>query len=169
VGVDGTPSCTAALAFAFRAAEQRGLPVTAVHAWRPDRPADHEAVSGPVAGSEARGRSALDRPLAPWRSQFADVPVEARLVCDDPAAALIRESDGAALVVVGSRGRGITRATVFGSVSRSVTRGALCPSVVVRADEAGQGRGARAGRRHVLPLAAPPGTEPARRRRTPWG
>jgi nucleotide-binding universal stress UspA family protein len=168
VGVSDFRSRAPALAFAFAAASQRGLPVTAVLAWTPDRPADHEAVSGPDAGTEARARIALDRALAPWRSEFADVPVEARLVCGDPTAALIRESEGAALVVVGSRGRRIARATAFGSVSRSVTRRARCPAVVVRAGRAGQDGDARAGRRSVVPLEVPPGAEPVRRRRIAW-
>jgi nucleotide-binding universal stress UspA family protein len=168
VGVSGFRSCAPALGFALAAASQRGLPVTAVLAWTPDRPADHEAVSGPDAGTEARARSALGRALATCRSEFADVPVEARLVCGDPAAALIRESEGAALVVVGACGRRIARATAFGSVSRSVTRRARCPAVVVRAGRPGQDGDARTGRPGAIPLEMPPGTEPVRRRRIPW-
>jgi nucleotide-binding universal stress UspA family protein len=168
VGVDGTGSCTMALDFAFQAAAQRGLPVTAVHAWTPDHPADLEAVSGPVACSEASARMVLDRALSNWRDQFVDVPVEARLVCSDPAAALIRESQGAALIVVGSRGRGTARAKVFGSVSRRVTQQAHCPAVVVHPGKAIQDKPTRAGRRTDVPLADSIGTEPVQRRRTPW-
>jgi nucleotide-binding universal stress UspA family protein len=168
VGVSGSPSCVDALGFAFAAAAQRGLPVTAVHAWTPDLPADHEAVAGPVSGTAAHARSALARALAPWRSEFADVAVEARLVCGDPAAALIRESDGAALVVVGSRGRRLARAAAFGSVSRSVPRRARCPAVVVRSGRVVQDHDARADRRGAVLPAVPSGTEPVRRRSTPW-
>lgn len=166
VGVSRFPS--SALAFALAAASQRGVGVTAVLAWTPDRPADHEAVSGPVAGTEARARSSLDRAIAPWCRAFADVPVEARLVCGDPATALIQESEGAALLVVGSRGRRFDRATTFGSVSRSLTRGARCPVVAVRAGGAERDGDGPAGRRSAVPRATPPGTEPVRRRRTPW-
>jgi nucleotide-binding universal stress UspA family protein len=171
VGVDRSASCTAALDFAFRAAAQRGLPVTAVHAWMPDRPADHEAVSGPVAGSEAGARMVLDQALSDWQSQLVDVPVEARLLCGDPAAALIRESEGAALVVVGSRGRGSARAKVLGSVSRRVAQQAHCPAVVVRpSGKAVQDKGTRAGRRTAVPREDPhrTGGAPVQRRRTPW-
>jgi nucleotide-binding universal stress UspA family protein len=168
VGIDRTASCTAALGFAFRAAAQRCLSVTAVHAWTPDTPADHEAVSGSIATSQASARTVLEQVLSPWRNQFVDVPVEARLVCADPAAALIRESEGAALVIVGSRGRGATRAKIFGSVSRSVTQQAHCPTVVVRPDKAVRNKHTGAGRRTVVPLADPTGTKPAQRRRTPW-
>jgi nucleotide-binding universal stress UspA family protein len=168
VGVDETASCTTALDFAFRAAAQRGLPVTAVHAWTPDHPADLEAVSGPVAYSAASARLILDRALAHCQEQFVHVPVEARLVCSDPVAALIRESEGAALIVVGSRGRGTARAKMFGSVSRRVTRQAHCPAVVVHPGKAVGDKPTRAGRRTVVPLADPTGTEPVQRRRTPW-
>lgn len=168
VGVDRTASSTAALGFAFRAAAQRGLPVTAVHAWTPDRPADHEAVSGPVAGSEASARAVLRQALSHWEHQFFHVPVESRLVCGDPAGVLIRESEGAALVVVGSRGRGTVRAKAFGSVSRSVTRRAHCPAVVVRTEERRKGIEVRAGRRTVLPRAELARRQPDPRRQTPW-
>jgi nucleotide-binding universal stress UspA family protein len=91
VGVDGSGTCTAALGVAFRAAAQRGLPVTAVHAWTPDVPADHEAVCGPATAAEARAGLILDQALEPWRSRFTDVPVVTRLVVAEPAAALIRD------------------------------------------------------------------------------
>ncbi len=121
VGVDGRGWCTAALGFAFRAAAQRGLPVTAVHAVPPDLPADHPEVT----------RAALDEALAPARRAYPDLPVEVRLAGTDPVAELVRESDGAALVV-GSRGRGALRSALFGSVARSLLRQAHCPVVVVR-------------------------------------
>jgi nucleotide-binding universal stress UspA family protein len=46
VGIDGHGSCAAVLGVAFRAAAQRAVPLTAVHAWTPDGPAGHEAVCG---------------------------------------------------------------------------------------------------------------------------
>jgi nucleotide-binding universal stress UspA family protein len=160
VGVDGTASCSSALEFAFRAAAQRGIRVTAVHAWTPDLPADLEAVAGTVAGSEAIAHTVLEQALSPWRSRFIDVPVEARLVCGNPTRALIRESEGAALVVVGCRGRGSARARAFGSVSRAVTRDARCPAVVVRRGRAVQ---------HEQPRStAIARTEPVQRRSAPW-
>jgi nucleotide-binding universal stress UspA family protein len=162
VGVDATGSSTAALGFAFRAAAQRGLPLTVVHAWTPDPPADLEAVSGPVAGTESSARSALDQALSDWARRFPDVAVQPRLVCSDPAAALVRESEGAALVVVGSRGRGTLRGTAFGSVSRRVVLRARCPAVVVRPD-------AGTPRSSVVLRADPTTQQPTRRRQAPWG
>jgi nucleotide-binding universal stress UspA family protein len=168
VGVGAHGASAAPLGVAFQAAAQRGLPVTAVHAWRPDLPADHEAVYGPATAAEARAGQTLDQALEPWRSRFADVPVETRLVVAEPAAALIRESEGAALIVVGSRAHGAARATLFGSVSRRVAERARCPVVVVRTARA-------TGAEHVHPRPAhrsPPDEsrrgEAYSERRTPW-
>ena len=168
VGISGHGSSAAVLGVAFRAAAQRGVPLTAVHAWTPDVPADHEAVCGPAAASEARAAEFLDLALAPWRSRFADVPVVPRLPIADPAAALIRESEGAALVVVGSRARGAVRGRLFGSASRRVAQRARCPVVVVRTGKATADEHAESGRRTAVPGMDPIGIEPVHRPRTPW-
>ncbi len=168
VGIPGHGSCAAGLDVAFRAAAQRGVPLTAVHAWTPDVPADHEAVCGSVAESEARAAESFDHALAPWRSRFADVPVVPRLLIGDPAAALIRESEGAALVVVGSRARGAVRGRLFGSSSRRVAQRARCPVVVVRTGKATADGHDESGRRTAVPGVEPVGIEHVHRRRTPW-
>jgi nucleotide-binding universal stress UspA family protein len=134
VGVDGTPTCTAAVTFAFRAARQRGIPLTAVHAWTPDVPADLELACGRPTVAEAEGCRVLERALHRPREEFPDVPVATQLVCAEPVRALVTEADGAALVVVGSRGRGRILGTVLGSVSRPVLERAGCPVAVVRPD-----------------------------------
>lgn len=72
------------------------------------------------------------------------LPDAERLVLQgDPAARLVEAagSTGAALLVVGSRGRGAWRAAVLGSVSSEVARAAPCPVVVV---PRGAGEAARA-------------------------
>jgi nucleotide-binding universal stress UspA family protein len=153
---------------AFRAAAQRGLSVAAVHAWTTDPPPTHEGVCGLAAMSRARALAALEQALSPWRDRFADVAVDARLVCADPAAALIRESDGAALLVVGSRGRGTARAKMFGSVSRSVIQRARCPVTVVRPGEARPVKTGRTGRRAVIRTGERTGPQNVQRRRPPW-
>jgi nucleotide-binding universal stress UspA family protein len=168
VGVDGPNTSAAALDVAFRAAAQRGVPVTAVHAWTPDAPADHEAVCCPSATAERRVRSIVDQVLEPWRKRFADVRVETRLLVARPSAALIRESEGAALIVVGSRAHGAARATLFGSVSRTVAQRARCPVVVVRTDGATAKKHGRPGRRTAVLLTEPTGPDPVPRRRTTW-
>ncbi|RZU31230.1 universal stress protein [Blastococcus saxobsidens] len=137
VGVDGTPRCDAAVGFAFRAAQQRGLGVTAVHAWAPDRPADLEAVTAPLITTEVGAHDLLHRSLARWRREYPDVPVVPEVVRRDPTSALLDEARGAALVVVGTRGRGPARGAVFGSVSRAVVDGVPGAVAVVPAAATG--------------------------------
>jgi nucleotide-binding universal stress UspA family protein len=144
VGVDASGACPVALDVAFRAAAQRGLSLTAVHAWTPEVPSGRAAVGRPASACE-RADLRLDRVLEPWRNRFADVPVQTRLSVAEPAAALIGESRGAALVVVGSRRRRWAGGLRAASVSRVVAQGAGCPVVVVRPGEATQRR--PAGRR----------------------
>jgi nucleotide-binding universal stress UspA family protein len=168
VGIGGPGSCAAVLDVAFRAAAQRGVPLVAVHAWTPDVRAEHQAVCGSAAASGARADACLDHALAPWRTRFADVPVVTRLPMADPAAALIRESEGAALVVVGVRARRAVRGRLFGSVSRSVAQRAGCPVVVVRTRKATVDEDAGSGRRTAVPGVDPTGVEPGRRPRLPW-
>jgi nucleotide-binding universal stress UspA family protein len=132
VGVDGASTCDPALGFAFQAARQRGVPLAAVHAWALDPPADLEAVHGPPRMAETVARRTLERALRQWHSQYPDVPVVTKLVRDEPARAVTAESRGAALVVVGSRGRGHLTGAVRGSVSQAVLRHGHSPVAVVR-------------------------------------
>jgi nucleotide-binding universal stress UspA family protein len=132
VGVDRTPSCTPAIGFAFQAAWQRGIPLTAVHAWTPDPPADFEAVSGPSVMAELFGNRAVEKALARWRDEFPCLPVVTRRVRGDPTQTLITEPRGAALIVVGSRGRGHILGAVPGSVSQNLLHHAHCPIAIVQ-------------------------------------
>ena len=168
VGVGRPGASAAALAVAFQAAAQRGVSLVALHAWTPDVPADHEAVCGPATEAEADASQALDLVLEPWRRLFPDVPVEIKLVVTEPAAALIRESEGAALVVVGSRAHGAARAMLFGSVTRGVAQRARCPVVVVGSHEAVEEQGIRPDLRTAVHLTDPTEAHAAERRRTPW-
>ncbi|MDN5750240.1 MAG: universal stress protein, partial [Pseudonocardia sp.] len=131
VGVDGSESCLPAVAFALRAACRRGIPLVAVHAWTPDLPADLEAVCGPPEMAEASARRTLDRVLArlPLHPPARGPAGGGR---GDPAHALVDQSRGAALLVVGARGRGRVLGTVLGSVSQAVLRDGRCPLAVIR-------------------------------------
>jgi len=117
-------------------------------------------------GVAYRGRAAAEASArrCPLR---VDVLVEARPAVAEPAAALIRESEGAALIVVGSRAHGVARATFLRSVSRSVVQRARCPAVVVRTGRATGDEKVQPSRRIAVDLVDP-SAEPVRRRRTPW-
>lgn len=133
VGVDDSPQCDAALAYAFEQARLRGVPLRAVQAWQipvhayaPDitygmddeiRRAQREIVTGK-----------LDR----LTSENPAVEVINDFQAAHPVDALIKASENADLVVVGSHGRGAIGALLLGSVSRALLHHAHCPVAVVR-------------------------------------
>ena len=167
VGIDGRGSCAAVLGVAFRAAAQRALPLTAVPVWALHGPADHEAMWSSAGASEASVKERLDEALAPFRSRFADVPVATLSPGADPAAVLIRESVGAALLVVGTRGRA-ARSRLSHVAGRTVARWARCPVVLVPSGKDAADAHAGSGRRAALSGTDPTGIEPVQRPRTPW-
>ncbi len=164
VGVDPAASRSAAIGFAFHAASQRGIPLTVLSAWTPDTAADIETIPGSPHMAEAAAGRAVGQTLARWREEFPTVPVITTLVCADPASALIAESSGAALLVVGSSSRGHLRRLLCGSVSRTVLRNAACPVAIVGRHKTTVGRTTaaqtRAEHRAVSPSVVnrPPGT-----------
>ena len=132
VGVDGSPTSEAAVAFAFEEAALRGVPLVAVHVWR-------DLVVDPTMAplidwdaAEAEEREVLAERLAGWAEKYPDVPVRGLVARDRPAHALVDESGRAQLVVVGSRGRGGLRGMLLGSVSQALLHHAHCPVAVVR-------------------------------------
>lgn len=132
VGIDGSPTSEAALAFAFEAADLRGVPLLAVHTWT-----DYQIESTMVAVLEGEAidgdeRRLLAERLAGWGEKYPDVPVERLVTRHRPAATLIEQSAHAQLVVVGSRGRGGFTGMLLGSVSHALLHHARCPVAVVR-------------------------------------
>ncbi len=141
VGVDGTPTSEAAIAFAFDAADARGVPLVAVHTWWDlfvdptlDPLTDWEAI-------EASEQRVLAERLAGWRDKYPEVEVQRVVTRDRPARQLLKQAQGAQLVVVGSRGRGAFSGLLLGSVSHALIHHAPCPVAVVR-PVPGSGRGA---------------------------
>ena len=134
VGVDGSPTSEAALAFAFDAAAARRSPLVAVHAWRDTLIDSSFANTSDWQAVENDEQLVLAERLAGWGAKYPDVSVERVIVQDRPEHALRARSLGAQLLVVGSRGRGGVVGTILGSVSQSVLRHAGCPVAIVRPD-----------------------------------
>ena len=65
------------------------------------------------------------------RKEVPDVEVEVRSDGTGAAPAVLDAAEGAALVVVGTRGRGGFAGLVLGSISQQVAQHAPCPVVVV--------------------------------------
>jgi nucleotide-binding universal stress UspA family protein len=145
VGVGAGETGAAAVAFAFRAARRRGLPLVVVHAWTPDLPADLEAVAGPPGPAQAHARRVPAGAVRRARPVFPDVPVHVALVRGDPATTLLRLARGAALLVIGARARGRLLGPGLGPVGRAVVRRSSAPLAVVR-EPGGDPRAPAAGR-----------------------
>jgi nucleotide-binding universal stress UspA family protein len=131
VGIDGSLASEAATAIAFDEASRRGVELIAVHAWM-----DNSAYEFPdVEWStklKARAEETLAERLAGWQERYPDVPVQRVVVRDRPTHQLVKQSDSAQLVVVGSHGRGGFAGMLLGSVSSAVAESARMPVIVAR-------------------------------------
>jgi nucleotide-binding universal stress UspA family protein len=136
VGVDGSELSTNAIAFAFDEASSRGVGLTAVHAWWLDyvEGASASAIWTVDWKNMAQEENALvAESLAGWQEKYPDVTITRHSVHGHPVEALVRQSENACLVVVGSRGRGGFRGLLLGSVSQGVLHRSHCPVAIVRA------------------------------------
>ncbi len=130
LGIDGSPASEAATALAFDEASRRGVGLLALHVWS-------DVGVFPILGQdwhdrENDGQEILAERLAGWQEQYPDVHVQRLLYCDKPSQWLIKESERAQLVVVGSHGRGGFPGMLLGSVSSAVVPSVKVPVVVVR-------------------------------------
>lgn len=132
VGVDG-PQSEEALGFAFDEAACRRVPLVAVRATEELLVDPYLAPHLDWARINADEKEDLQDRLTPWATQYPQVDVEPDVARGPAAGALVRRSHDAALVVVGSRGRGTVRGLLLGSVGQAVLHHAHCPVAVVSA------------------------------------
>ena len=135
VGIDGSHASQACLAFAFEQASTRRARLDVVHAWPFERSQGVAAVVDAVSPRhevEPQHRQLLEDSMAGWSQKYPDVDVDVSVVKGSAVTAILDHSDGAELVVVGSRGRGGFAGLLLGSVSHSVLQRATCPVAVVR-------------------------------------
>ena len=135
VGVDGSTHATGALAHAAGVAASRGSSLRVVVAWWTRTSAHLEsyvAAEFPRERAENGAERLLSAALAQVHDDYPDLEVEGSTVEAQPAPALVRASEGAERLVVGSRGRGGFAALVLGSVSHALVREAHCPVTIVR-------------------------------------
>ena len=130
LGIDGSPASEAATALAFDEASRRGVGLMALHVW--SDVGVFPALGMDWRDHESQGQEILAEILASWQEQYPDVRVERLLFCDKPSRWLLKESERAQLVVVGSHGRGGFPGMRLGSVSSAVAQAARVPVIVVR-------------------------------------
>ncbi len=138
VGVDGSPGSRSALEFALRDAARRGARLRVVTAVRP--PEYWASPYGPIPVPPTPAK--LDDVAADVRRLVGEttarlgveVPVEVTVDHGSPAPVLLDAAAGAALLVLGHRGRGVLAGAVLGSVGLRCVLHADCPVTVVRPD-----------------------------------
>lgn len=130
VGVDGSESSRAALAWALQQAELTEAPVDAVIAWEYPVFSVGQVLLPPEDPESRAARALSEAVTATVRGQ--PVEVRQRVVAGHPAQTLIDAARNARLLVVGSRGLGTFSAALLGSVALYCIQHAPCPVVVVR-------------------------------------
>lgn len=136
VGVDGSPTSEAALAFAFDAASTRGVVLVAVMTsqdFTVDSAYNVSRIAINWAQVEEDERRLLAQRLAGWQEKYPDVDVHRIVLRDRPARALLRYGAEAQLLVVGSHGHGGFTGMLIGSTSQALAHHAPCPLAIVRA------------------------------------
>lgn len=133
VGIDGSDSSLVALRAAASAARLRGVALDVVVAWHPGVAGSLPifGVGTPVATQLDELRRGLGETLDAEGLMEGDPEVRQHVVNDHAAHAILKAADGAALVVVGSRGHGGVAGRLLGSVSQQVVAHAPCPVMVV--------------------------------------
>jgi hypothetical protein len=110
VAVDDADSAHVPLAYAHLAASRAGRPLTVLRCLAPG----HTTRTAPLPTLTGAGGSTIE------------------VVEGDPMLVLAEVSRTAALLVLGSRGRGRLTSGLFGSVSRTLIRRSHCPVVIAR-------------------------------------
>ncbi|MGW0996872.1 universal stress protein [Streptomyces sp. NPDC002520] len=132
VGLDGSATSYAALRWAVRYAALLGGTVDAVAAWELPGMYGWSAPAVDMDVDEEEARERIKGELTAALGAETAASVRALVVHGNPADVLLRAAEGAAALVVGSRGRGGFARALLGSVSQHVTYHASCPVVIVR-------------------------------------
>ena len=131
VGTDGSPGSEAALEWAVKEAFGSRRRVLVVHAF----PLAETMVLAPLTlvgfpDGSSYGTDVLRR-AADYCGE-AGVTFSTMLAEGSAADCLVDASDGAAMLVLGARGRGHAAALLLGSVSQDCARRARCPVVLIK-------------------------------------
>ncbi len=136
VGIDGSSAARGALRWAAHEAELRGADLDVLWAW------SYPSFVDPMGGyypmpwvyddAEADNRKHLHDEIDLILGKQPRVSVNAISKCASPAAALLSQAEGAALLVVGSHGSSGWRAVLLGSTAVQCMHHAPCPIAIVR-------------------------------------
>lgn len=142
VGIDGSSWSDAALEWGVAQASLEGRHLTLLHAIAPTVVPNAGLYGGSgidygrfMDEMQTGGRSMLDAAVAQAHALDPTLNVHPMLVISDARTAMLDLGERAAMIVVGSRGRGPVASLLLGSVSVTVSKHAACPVIVVRPHE----------------------------------
>lgn len=138
VGVDGSAESLLALQFAASAARLRGAPLEVVHVWQDTDHAAHGRLLPLGSSAKAQADREWQSILRSTLVVASDVEIISNHVPGFAQSVLLKASEGAALLVVGSRGRGGWAGLLLGSVSLRCITLSACPVAVIRAPPTAQ-------------------------------
>jgi nucleotide-binding universal stress UspA family protein len=131
--VDGRPGGVQALRWAAAEARTRDAPLRVVHAYQlPIAPAAYPPGDYDVYALDEAAQEVVSGAVAEVSSEVGDLQVVEMTAEGNAVQVLLAESASAALVVVGTRGRGWLARGILGSVSAGAAARSHCPVVVVR-------------------------------------
>ena len=129
VGVDGSEHSVDALRWALGQAQLTGDAVRAVSTWRWP---NYITRIPPGVDLEADTWRMLGEAVSSVQPEFPGIDIDQHVVSGPHGPALLSQSDGATLLVVGARGRAAFPGMLLGSVAEYCVRQGPCPVVVVR-------------------------------------
>ena len=126
VGVDGSPESLRAVDWAVWEAQQVGVPLEIVHVDIVD-----EDVLELLDYTARVEKGALTSGVERAQALAPDLDISIKVLGPPTIEALLKESENALMLVVGSRGLGAVRSLMLGSVSQACAARAKCPVVVI--------------------------------------
>lgn len=136
VGDDGSANARRVLAYAIEEARRRSAPLHVVRAWsrtNAARPDDLPfGVTPSVAEMQEATREQTERRMAEIRAGHDDVEVHVHTALGPAGRVLIEASEGADVLVVGTKGLTGLSGVLIGSVAVECVRRAASPVIVVR-------------------------------------
>jgi nucleotide-binding universal stress UspA family protein len=130
VGVDGSPTSIDALRKAVELAGALDVPVEAVTTWQLPI-MDDSVYALEIRSPEEEATVTLARAIDAAFPEGAPEGLRRSTVPGPPAGALIERSEDAAMLVLGSRGRGGFAGLLLGSVSAACAQHAHCPVLIM--------------------------------------